>query len=297
MAAAALPTVFINHGGGPCFFMPDDGSGPFPANTWRKMASNLSRLAKLPGPNAPSVKAILVASAHWETEAPAVTVAANPPLLYDYYGFPPETYEIEWPAPGHSDLARRVKHLLTGAGFPKVLEEKKRGFDHGVFIPLKLAFPAADVPVVQLSLVEGLDPKTHLDIGKALTPLRREGVLIVGSGMSFHDTRAFFGADVFGAASLAGKSAAKAFDAWLDATCGEDGDASAREPRLERWATDAPGARVCHPREEHLAPLFVAAGAASGERGRKTFADDIVGFAVSGYAFGDVDAEEATYSC
>lgn len=288
MAAAALPTVFINHGGGPCFFMPDDGSGPFPANTWRKMASNLSQLAKLPGPNAPKVKAILVASAHWETEAPAVTVAANPPLLYDYSGFPSETYEIEWPAPGDPDLAQRVKHLLTGAGFLDVLEEKQRGFDHGVFIPLKLAFPNADVPVVQLSLVQGLEPKTHLDIGKALSPLRREGVLIIGSGMSVHNVRAFFGADA------SSKSAAKAFDAWLDATCGENGDASSREPRLERWATDAPGARACHPREEHLAPLFVAAGAASGERGRKTYADDIGGLAVSGYAFGDVDAEEAT---
>ena len=286
MAAAALPTVFINHGGGPCFFMPDDGSGPFPANTWRKMASNLSQLAKLPGPNAPKVKAILVASAHWETEAPAVTVAANPPLLYDYYGFPPETYEIEWPAPGDPDLAQRVKRLLTGAGFPNVIEERARGLDHGVFIPLKLAFPAADVPVVQLSLVRGLDPKTHLAMGKALAPLRREGVLIIGSGMSFHNMRAFFGAD---AGSVA---AAESFDKWLDATCGEDGDASAREPRLERWATDAPGARACHPREEHLAPLFVAAGAASGERGRKTYADTIGGLAVSGYAFGDFVDDE-----
>jgi aromatic ring-opening dioxygenase catalytic subunit (LigB family) len=289
MAAAALPTVFINHGGGPCFFMPDDGSGPFPANTWRKMASNLSQLAKLPGPNAPKVKAILVASAHWETEAPAVTVAANPPLLYDYYGFPPETYEIEWPAPGDPDLAQRVKRLLTGAGFP-CLEERDRGLDHGVFIPLKLAFPAADVPVVQLSLVQGLDPKTHLAMGKALAPLRREGVLIIGSGMSFHNLRAFFGADEKSVA------AAESFDAWLDATCGEDGDASAREPRLERWATDAPNARVCHPREEHLAPLFVAAGAASGERGRKTYADKIGGLAVSGYAFGDVDDERLLVS-
>lgn len=290
MAAAALPTVFINHGGGPCFFMPDDGSGPFPANTWRKMASNLSQLAKLPGPNAPKVKAILVASAHWETEAPAVTVAANPPLLYDYYGFPPETYEIEWPAPGDPDLAQRVKRLLTGAGFPNVLEEASRGFDHGVFIPLKLAFPAADVPVVQLSLVQGLDPKTHLAMGKALAPLRREGVLIIGSGLSFHNMSAFFGADEKSVA------AAESFDAWLDATCGADGDASAREPRLERWATDAPNARVCHPREEHLAPLFVAAGAASGERGRKTYADKIGGLAVSGYAFGDVDDERLLVS-
>jgi aromatic ring-opening dioxygenase catalytic subunit (LigB family) len=290
MAAAALPTVFINHGGGPCFFMPDDGSGPFPANTWRKMASNLSQLAKLPGPNAPKVKAILVASAHWETEAPAVTVAANPPLLYDYYGFPPETYEIEWPAPGDPDLAQRVKRLLTGAGFPNVLEEASRGFDHGVFIPLKLAFPAADVPVVQLSLVQGLDPKTHLAMGKALAPLRREGVLIIGSGLSFHNMSAFFGADEKSVA------AAESFDAWLDATCGEDGDASAREPRLERWATDAPNARVCHPREEHLASLFIAAGAASGERGRKTYADKIGGLAVSGYAFGDVDDERLLVS-
>ena len=290
MAAAALPTVFINHGGGPCFFMPDDGSGPFHANTWRKMASNLSQLAKLPGPNAPKVKAILVASAHWETEAPAVTVAANPPLLYDYYGFPPETYEIEWPAPGDPDLAQRVKRLLTGAGFPNVLENRERGFDHGVFIPLKLAFPAADVPVVQLSLVQGLDPKTHLAMGKALAPLRREGVLIIGSGMSFHNMREFFGAEE------GSVDAAESFDKWLDETCGEDGDASAREPRLERWATDAPNARVCHPREEHLAPLFVVAGAASGERGRKTYADKIGGLAVSGYAFGDVDDERLLVS-
>ena len=153
MAAAALPSVFINHGGGPCFFMPDDGSGMFPANTWRKMGAHLSNFfAKLPGEHAPPVKAILVASAHWETSGgPAVTVAANPPLLYDYYGFPPHTYEIEWPAPGDPALASRVRSLLADAGFDRVHEEASRGFDHGVFIPLKLAFPDASIPVVQLS--------------------------------------------------------------------------------------------------------------------------------------------------
>ena len=280
MAATALPTVFINHGGGPCFFMPDDGSGPFPANTWRKMAAHLSQLAKLPGPTAPRINAILVVSAHWETEAPEVTVAPNPPLLYDYHGFPQYTYEIEWPAPGDPELARRVKRLLQDAGFANAREDPERGFDHGVFVPLKLAFPEANVPVVQLSLVRGLDPQVHLDIGRALAPLRREGVLICGSGLSFHETRSFFGA------SESTRAAAKRFDEWLRRTCtGADGDVRERENMLKKWE-EAPHARTCHPREEHLIPLMVAAGAASGERGTQTYSDEIGGLAVSGYAFG-----------
>ena len=279
MAAAALPSVFINHGGGPCFFMPDDGSGMFPANMWRKMGAHLANLAKLPGEHAPPVKAILVASAHWETSGgPAVTVAANPPLLYDYYGFPPHTYEIEWPAPGDPALASRVRSLLADAGFDRVHEEASRGFDHGVFIPLKLAFPDASIPVVQLSLVEGLDPETHLRVGRALAPLRREGVLIVGSGMSFHNMRDFFARDD------RALSAAAEFDGWLNETCARS-DPNRRDERLRNW-TAAPSARACHPREEHLIPLMVAAGAAAGEPGARVFAGDVGGLAVSGYAFG-----------
>jgi len=277
MAAAALPTVFINHGGGPCFFMPDDGSGPFPANTWRKMASNLSQLAKLPGPNAPKVKAILVASAHWETEAPAVTVAANPPLLYDYYGFPPETYELKWPAPGDPALASKVRELLEAGGF-STAEDSTRGWDHGVFIPMKLSFPDADVPTVQLSLIAGLDPEKHLAMGRALAPLRKENVLIVGSGQSFHNMSGFFGGGF--------EEPSREFDEWLNETCAGV-EPKARSERLRNW-TAAPSARTIHPREEHLAPLFVAVGAAEDDPGERMFSDVVLNLAMSGYAFGRI---------
>tara|TARA_B110000977_G_scaffold195608_1_gene274374 strand:- start:3542 stop:4402 length:861 start_codon:yes stop_codon:yes gene_type:complete len=284
---AALPTVFINHGGGPCFFMPDDGTGMFPKDTWRKMGDHLKQLGTLPGKHAPAVKSILVVSAHWETpRAPFVTTSATPPLLYDYYGFPGETYSIKWPAPGNPDLARRVIELLDGSkefANEKIKEDNARGFDHGVFVPLKLAFPDAEIPVVQLSLVEGLDSATHLKIGKLLKPLRDENVLIVGSGMSFHDMGSFF------YNNENAKEKAKRFDDWLNDTCGLNGDVSCRDEKLKRWH-DAPCATFCHPREEHLMPLMVVAGAASGEKGQNVYQDQLNGLAVSGYAFGVQDA-------
>lgn len=264
---ARQPTLFIPHGGGPCFFMdPPD----FAPHLWDKMAAYLRGIAE--GlPERP--KAVLVISGHWETQRPAVNVAERPGLLFDYYGFPEHTYRLAYPAPGAPVLAERVTALLQAAGIASDTETE-RGLDHGVFIPLMLVFPDADVPVLQLSLQERLDPAEHLAVGRALAPLRDEGVLIVGSGMSYHNLRDFF--------SPRGDAEAEAFDAWLaDALADPDGRAEA----LAAWSR-APGARACHPREEHLLPLMVAAGAAEGERGARTYSDHIIGKAISGFQFG-----------
>ncbi|HSV04646.1 MAG TPA: class III extradiol ring-cleavage dioxygenase [Phenylobacterium sp.] len=261
-----LPTVFIPHGAGPCFFM-DWTRGP--ADDWAPLAEWLKGLV---GSLPERPKAILVISGHWEAPAFTVGSAERPPLIFDYYGFPEHTYRLRFEAPGSPALARRIRELLVAAGLP-AQEDAERGYDHGVFVPLKLVTPEADIPVVQLSLNQDLDPDTHLAAGRALAPLRDEGVLIVGSGMSWHNMRGFTPA-------FTGKSAA--FDAWLaQATA----DPARREEALRHWA-EAPYAREAHPREEHLAPLFVAAGAAEGETGRVAFRDTVMDVVVSAIEFG-----------
>jgi aromatic ring-opening dioxygenase catalytic subunit (LigB family) len=253
------PTLFIPHGGGPCFFMPD------PRGIWSGMAAYLAGIAAdLPAPP----KAILVVSGHWETEGFAFTGAARPALVYDYYGFPPHTYELRYDAPGAPALAEQAANLLRAAGFVAAVDPA-RGLDHGVFVPLKVAFPEGVIPVVEMSVDAGLDPAAHLAAGRALAPLREEGVLIVGSGMSFHNMRGY------GDARFTDPSIA--FDEWLTATVEQD------PARLVDWA-EALAARLSHPREEHLIPLMVAAGAASGP-GRRTYAERVLETAISGYRF------------
>lgn len=261
-----LPTLFIPHGAGPCFFM-DWTRGP--ADTWDKTAAWLKGLvADLPE----RPKAILVVSGHWEGPVFTLGSSPKPPMLFDYYGFPEETYRLRFDAPGSPALAAQVRDLLGAAGFPTA-EDAQRGYDHGVFVPLLLATPQADIPVVQLSLRADLDPEAHLAAGRALKPLRDEGVLIVGSGMSWHNMRGF-------SPAFTGKS--KTFDAWLETALA---DPARRDDAIRRW-DQAPYARDAHPREEHLAPLFVAAGAAEGEPGRLAFRDVAMDVAISGYAFG-----------
>ncbi|HKO53900.1 MAG TPA: class III extradiol ring-cleavage dioxygenase, partial [Polyangiaceae bacterium] len=201
-SAERLPVVFLPHGGGPWPFV-ELGIGSKAEQA--ELASYLRSVASVP--KSPP-RAVLVISAHWEEELPTVTSNAKPPLLFDYYGFPPESYEITWPAPGEPALARRVRELLAGAGFESA-ENSERGFDHGTFVPLKLAYPEANVPTVQLSLKRGLDPNEHLALGRALAPLRDEGVFIVGSGMTFHNLRAF---------GPQSSKTAEAFDGWLRAS-------------------------------------------------------------------------------
>jgi aromatic ring-opening dioxygenase catalytic subunit (LigB family) len=264
--AQSLPTLFIPHGGGPCFFMEWD-----PPDTWRKMTA---WLAELPAAIGVTPRALVVISGHWEAEKISITGSSHPPLLYDYSGFPPDTYKLQYPAPGSPALARQIVDLLAAAGFSAQIDPA-RGFDHGVFIPLKVAFPEACIPIVQLSLQAGLDAQTHIEIGRALQSLRSQGVLIVGSGMSYHNLRGF--ADRFG-------PAAEEFDSWLTgAVCSPD--AQTRNTRLAQWQM-APFARTAHPREDHLLPLMVAAGAAGNDLGSRIFTDQVMGARVSAYRFG-----------
>jgi aromatic ring-opening dioxygenase catalytic subunit (LigB family) len=217
-------------------------------------------------------KAVLIVSAHWEEVLPTVSTAPQPGMLFDYYGFPPHTYQLSYPAAGSPALAAKVKTLLATAGIACGTDDK-RGFDHGVFVPMLMIDPAADLPVVMLSLQQDLDPARHLAIGRALAPLRDQGVLILGSGSSFHNLRTYFN----GAPEQAAE-----FDHWLTETATTP---AGREQRLTDWA-QAPSAKACHPREEHLLPLMVAAGAAQGEAGRRVFHDLIGGKPMSGYSFG-----------
>lgn len=266
-ASSRLPVVFLPHGGGPW---------PFVRLGLGSDAERAALAEYLRGvrdvPRTPP-RAVLVISAHWEERVPTVMSAERPPLLFDYYGFPPESYELTWPAPGAPQVAARVRELLATAGIESA-SNSERGFDHGAFVPLKLTYPDAEVPTLQLSLKAGLDPREHLAIGRALAPLRDEGVFIVGSGMTFHNMRGF---------GPQGRPASAAFDSWLrDATTR---DASERDARLAAWQ-EAPAARIAHPREEHLLPLMVVAGAASTDRGKVSYQGTFLGVELSAYTFG-----------
>jgi len=265
--APRLPVVFLPHGGGPWPFV----ELPFGSKTeLDALATYLRSIRTLP--NA-AINAVLVISAHWEEPVPTVMSGAHPPMLYDYYGFPKEAYEITWPAPGHPHVAARVRQVLAAAGF-ETAANAERGFDHGTFVPLKLAYPNADVPTVQLSLKQGLDPAEHLAIGRALAPLRDEGVFIVGSGMTFHNLRAF---------GPQSQGVSEVFDRWLREACVLN--QPARDEQLTKWL-QAPAARTVHPREEHLLPLMVIAGAAGSDRGSVAYNGTLLDLRLSAYHFG-----------
>ncbi len=195
-------------------------------------------------------KALLVISAHWEEAELSIMANAAPGMIYDYGGFPEHTYHISYPAPGSPELAAQVQTLLQQAGLAARLDGQ-RGFDHGTYSALYPVYPRADIPIVQLSLKTGLDPATHLAIGRALASLRNQGILIIGSGLSYHNLRQF---------GAAGYASSAIFDAWLQTTLLQT-DPLKRTEQLIAWE-QAPAARACHPREEHLLPLMVALGAA-----------------------------------
>jgi aromatic ring-opening dioxygenase catalytic subunit (LigB family) len=220
-------------------------------------------------------RAFVVISGHWEEPVPTVVARSDYAMLYDYYGFPEHTYRIQYPAPGSLEVAAQVEGLLVDAGFHPGTEHV-RGYDHGVFVPFSLIEPDAAIPLVPVSLIDGLDPAQHLALGAALRPLRDDNVLIVGSGMSFHNLRALYGGgDVL--------ARSKRFDDWL--TAAVTGDPAERDELLEHW-TSAPEARFAHPREEHLLPLMVAAGAAEGDRAIRDYNDTLMGAVTSGFRFG-----------
>lgn len=264
----ALPTFFISHGGGPWPWVDE----PMRASHDQLAAS----LEQLPRSIGATPKAVLMISAHWEE--PDFTVMAHPapPMLYDYSNFPESTYRVQYPAPGAPTLAEQVRGLLEGAGITARLDPA-RGFDHGTFVPMAVMYPKADMPVLQLSLKRGLDPAQHIGVGRALAPLRSEGVLIIGSGLSWHNQR------MMGAQA---KEPSAAFDAWLDhALTGTDPEH--RADALTAWHT-APAARQAHPREEHLLPLMVAVGAAGNDSAERIYHEDAFfgGASVSSFSFG-----------
>jgi aromatic ring-opening dioxygenase catalytic subunit (LigB family) len=254
------PVLYLPHGGGPLPLLGDPRHA--------SLVGFLQRIAQRLG--RPS--AILVVSAHWEEAEPALTAGSRPGMIYDYAGFPPAAYQIDYPAPGEPRLAAEVAALLEAAGFSPRLDVQ-RGFDHGLYVPLKLMYPQADIPCIQLSLLKGLDPRRHIALGRAIAALRDRDILIVGSGMSFHNMRSFF------ARETDHRVENHAFDRWLVETSSADGLPDAqRERRLVRWE-EAPYARFCHPREEHLLPLHVCYGVASAQtpRAEVVFNDDLMG--------------------
>jgi aromatic ring-opening dioxygenase catalytic subunit (LigB family) len=258
-AGTAHSTIlYIPHGGGPLPLLGDPGH--------KGMVEFLGRVTR----EFERPSAIVIISAHWEEETVTITSGARPPLFYDYYGFPDESYRITYPAPGDPPLAQEISGLLKVGGIESRMDEK-RGFDHGVFVPLKLMYPDAQIPCVQVSLVRGLDPQTHLRIGKALAALRAKDILILGSGFSFHHLSAFFSSR-----PEAPDPRNEAFQDWLIATCSAAGPTQQdREKKLIGW-DEAPGARYCHPREEHLLPLHVCAGMA-GTPARVVFDGKVLG--------------------
>jgi aromatic ring-opening dioxygenase catalytic subunit (LigB family) len=267
MTGSRLPTYFISHGGGPWPYMKE----------FRNQLHVLEESLKdIPRQIAVVPKAVLVISGHWEEEDFTVMASPYPPMVYDYSGFPEHTYHVKYNAPGSPHLAQRIQSLIESAGIPARLDPQ-RGFDHGTFTPLVIMYPEANVPVVELSLKSGYDPAAHLSVGQALTPLRDEGVLIIGSGLSYHNLRHF---------GPGARQVSKTFDDWLQETLVK-GTASEREARLLAWST-APAARQAHPREDHLIPLMVAVGAAKTEKATVVYHEEdlLGGVTASSFRFG-----------
>ena len=261
-----FPTYFISHGGGPWPWLPD----------MRQMLHSLEvSLANMPKEIGETPKAILMVSGHWEEDDFAVMSSTAPGMVYDYGGFPPFTYQIKYSSPGAPQVAQRVAALLKTAGLPTHLDDT-RGYDHGVFAPMQVMYPQADVPLLQVAIRHGYDPEQHLALGRALAPLRDEGILIVGSGLSYHNLRLF---------GPGAREPSAQFDAWLNEVLMSGPDK--RTPALKTWE-QAPAARICHPQEDHLIPLMAALGAAETEAATRVYHDKNVfgGVTASSYRFG-----------
>jgi len=260
-----FPVFFVSHGGGPWPWV--DGMKQMFAASAREFAALSGRLPAKP-------QAVLVITGHWEAAEFSVSTALHPPMDYDYTGFPEHTYRLQYPAPGSPALAGRVRELLGRAGIASG-EDPRRGFDHGTFVPLSLMYPDADVPVVLLSLKHGYDAAEHIRAGQAIAALRDEGVLILGSGLTYHNMGGF------GRASST--AVARAFEQYLNQAIIQP-EAASRNRMLVNWEA-APGARLAHPREDHLVPLMIVAGAAGDDVGERIFLDHAMQVDMGSYQF------------
>lgn len=266
MQNTQLPVLFISHGGGPW---------PYIADMREQFALTAEQLQQLPASFPAKPRAILVISGHWEASRFAVSTAEHPAMEYDYYGFPEHTYHVQYPAAGNPDFAKHVRALINSAGVD-CDEDAQRGFDHGVFVPLMLMYPDADIPVVMLSMKSSYDPLEHIQVGEALAPLRDEGVLIIGSGLTYHNMRGFGRRESY--------EPSVQFEQYLNQVIA-DPDPQKRNQALVNWQ-QAPFARSVHPIEDHLIPLMVVAGAAGGSVGQRIFTDKVFEVAMASYRFG-----------
>jgi aromatic ring-opening dioxygenase catalytic subunit (LigB family) len=269
MTQSRIPTYFLSHGGGPWPWLKAERGAMYD-----QLEASLHDVRRELG-HAP--RAVLMISAHWESDRFLLSSAARPPMEYDYGGFPEHTYRIHYDAPGAPALAESVREMLERGGFASGLDAA-RGFDHGTFTVMHTMYPEADIPLVQLSLRADYDVADHIKVGELIAPLRDEGVLIIGSGFSYHDTR--------GMRSGAGAEVSATFDRWLNGTL-VAATPDERRQRLVNWSA-APAARAAHPREDHLIPLMVAVGAAGNEVGARVYhQSDFMGkITVSSYRFG-----------
>ena len=256
MTSSLAPVFYLPHGGGPLPLLGDP----------QHLA--LTHFISQLGNTLPTPAAILVVSAHWESADPTLTAAENSSLLFDYSGFPAQSYQLSYPAPGAPQLAAQIAEKLQQAGFTSQLNTS-RGWDHGVFVPLLMLRPHADIPVLQLSLLKGLDPATHIALGEAISFLRAQNVLIIGSGMSFHNMQAFFNAN------LVSDSQLEAFNQYLTDSLQPQYSYAEQAKRLINWQ-QAPNARLIHPREEHLLPLHVCFGAGKASNAQVLFNDKVL---------------------
>jgi aromatic ring-opening dioxygenase catalytic subunit (LigB family) len=270
MASRRLPTYFLTHGGGPWPWMKDE----FGAN-FKKLEASLLDVRREIGD---SPRAALLVSGHWLADRFLVASGERPPMVYDYSGFPEFTYRIRYDAPGDPAVAELVRAMLEEGGVPSGLDPRQ-GFDHGAFTLMKPMYPEATMPIVLLSLRADCDAAIHLKVGELLAPLRDQGVLIIGSGASFHDPR--------GMVNGSGAKASAEFDGWLAETL-LNSAVEERRRRLVNW-TAAPSGRASHPHPDHLLPLMVAVGAAGADAAHRVFQqDDFMGaISLSSYRFGD----------
>lgn len=261
-----MPTLFISHGGGPWPYIPE---------MKMQFARTAEWLTHLPSKLPEKPQAIISISGHWEQEQFSISSAEKPPMIFDYSGFPDYTYQIKYEASGSPKLAEKIQNLLIQKNINCDLDSH-HGFDHGTFVPLVMMYPQAEIPVVSLSLKSNYSPLEHYQLGEALQSLRQQGVLIMGSGLSYHNMRGFGrqGSDLV----------SKKFGDWLQQTVTEK-DFNKRKQLILDWEK-APAAREAHPQEDHLLPLMVVMGAADQELGRIDFVDHVFGVDMASAIFG-----------
>lgn len=269
MNQVRLPTYFLSHGGGPWPWLKAERG-----SMYDELETSLRDVRRELGA---APRAVLMISAHWEADRFLLSSATRPSMEYDYSGFPEHTYRIRYDAPGAPALAEKIRTMLDLGGVASSLDPQ-RGFDHGTFTLMHTLYPDADMPLVQLSIKAEYDAAEHVKLGELIAPLRDQGVLIIGSGFSFHNLRGMWNG--------AGAQASAAFDQWLNDTLVLSAP-DERQRRLLGWS-GAPAARVAHPREDHLIPLMVAVGAAGEDASTRVYHQrDFMGaITVSSYRFG-----------